>query len=183
MKITVTTLTDDIFILEVRDDMELENVKALCELECHIPAREINLLWNGQPLHDDKKKLKEYGVHDGDMLLLQRVQGAMGQGSVGFFNPGQAAPSTSGGTPMIDFGSIEMPGTSDGGGSRPARGGGGGGGRAADDPAAIRDMLLNSPHELSILKERNPPLAEALLSGNLGMGAVFITLMIISYYS
>lgn len=29
-------------------------------------------------------------------------------------------------------------------------------------------MLLANPHELSLLKERNPPLADALLSGDLG---------------
>ena len=39
---------------------------------------------------------------------------------------------------------------------------------SSDDPAVIREMLLNSPHDLAILKERNPPLAEALLSGDLG---------------
>lgn len=82
MKLTITTLSDDIFTLEVSNDMELENVKALCEFECGIPAGEISLLWNGRPLHDDKKKLKEYGVVDGDILLMQRIQGARGQGSV-----------------------------------------------------------------------------------------------------
>ena len=72
---------------------------------------------------------------------------------------------------MIDFGSISMPGmpsTSGAGpsaqspGSRPA------GSALPDDPAAIREMLLNSPHDLALLKERNPPLADALLSGDLG---------------
>jgi DNA damage-inducible protein 1 len=31
----------------------------------------------------------------------------------------------------------------------------------------LRELLLNSPHDVAMLKERNPPLAEALLSGNL----------------
>ena len=79
MKLTITSLTDDIYNLEVSDDMELENVKALCEFECGIPAAEFQLLWNGRPLVDLKKKLTDYGVADGDMLMLQRIQGARGQ--------------------------------------------------------------------------------------------------------
>ncbi|KAF0886514.1 DDI1 protein, partial [Crocuta crocuta] len=36
-----------------------------------------------------------------------------------------------------------------------------------DSPARVRSLLLSSPHDLSLLKERNPPLAEALLGGDL----------------
>ena len=41
-------------------------------------------------------------------------------------------------------------------------------GSLPEDPASIREMLLSSPRDLALLKERNPPLAEALLSGDLG---------------
>ena len=37
-----------------------------------------------------------------------------------------------------------------------------------NDPAHLRQMFLNDPHQLSLLKERNRPLADALLSGDLG---------------
>ena len=94
MHLTITTLNDEIFNLEVSDDMELENLKALCEFECGIPANEIQLLWNGRPLVDVKKKLSAYGISNGDILLLQRIQGARGQGQGQ--GQGQArAPQTS----------------------------------------------------------------------------------------
>lgn len=36
-----------------------------------------------------------------------------------------------------------------------------------DSPEYIREMFLGDPHQLSLLKERNPELADALLSGDL----------------
>ena len=74
MKVTVTTLNDEMFTLEVSEDMELENFKALCEFECGVPSAEISISLNGRPLQDDKKTLKEYGTGDGEVLLLQRLR-------------------------------------------------------------------------------------------------------------
>jgi DNA damage-inducible protein 1 len=56
MRLTITTLNDEIFSFEVSDDMDLENFRALCEIETNIVAREIVVFWNGRPLHDDKRK-------------------------------------------------------------------------------------------------------------------------------
>ncbi|XP_064610626.1 protein DDI1 homolog 2-like isoform X2 [Liolophura sinensis] len=163
MQLTVTTLSDQMFSLDVSDDLELENFKALCEFETEIPSSEIAILWNGRPLHDNKRTLKDYGIKNGDVLLLQQITGNQGQ-ALGF---GQQRQQQQGGPLSIDFGSIAIPG---GSGAHPAVG------RnqpprspqeAMEDPKSVRDILLASPHELSILKERNPELADALLSGSL----------------
>jgi len=55
MRLTVTTLADEIFTFEVSEDMELDSFRALCEIETGISAREIVVFWNGRPLHDDKR--------------------------------------------------------------------------------------------------------------------------------
>ena len=73
MKITVTTLSDDIFVLDVSEDLELENFKAFCEVESGYPAPEIVIAHNGMPLLDDKKSLKDHGIRDGDVVILQHM--------------------------------------------------------------------------------------------------------------
>lgn len=73
MKVTVTTLTDYIFVLDVSEDLELENFKAFCEVESGFPASEIAIAFNGRPLMDNKKSLKEHGVRDGDVVILQHM--------------------------------------------------------------------------------------------------------------
>lgn len=89
MKITVTTLSDDIFVLDVSEDLELENFKAFCEIESSVPANEIVIAFNGRPLMDDKKSLKDYGVQDGDAVILQRMHHSRSEGQAPQLDFGQ----------------------------------------------------------------------------------------------
>lgn len=73
MKVTATLEGDQIFTLDVSEDLELENFKALLEFECGVQSSQIVIFHNGVPLADDKKTLNGYGIKDGDVLLIQRA--------------------------------------------------------------------------------------------------------------
>ncbi|XP_030041705.1 protein DDI1 homolog 2 isoform X2 [Microcaecilia unicolor] len=165
MLITVYCVRKDLseitFSLEVDADFELQNFRALCELECGIPAAESQIIYAEVPLTDSHRSLASYGLKDGDVVILRQKENA---------DAGLAAPFS--GLPSIDFSSIAVPGAS---GRQPAQSRGlsppgsssSSSSQGLDNPALLREMLLSNPHELSLLKERNPPLADALLSGDL----------------
>lgn len=71
MKITVTTTTDNIFFLDVSEELELENFKAFCEVESGITSSQMVVVFNGKPLLDNQKTLKHFGIKDGDCVMLQ----------------------------------------------------------------------------------------------------------------
>ncbi|CAK7321775.1 Regulatory solute carrier protein family 1 member 1 [Vulpes lagopus] len=157
-------LSEVTFSLQVDADFELHNFRALCELESGIPAAESQIVYAERPLTDNHRSLASYGLKDGDVVILRQKENADPRPSVQFPN-----------LPRIDFRSIAVPGSS---GSRQRQPPGAQQSHSSpgdiasspqglDNPALLRDMLLANPHELSLLKERNPPLADALLSGDL----------------
>jgi len=74
MRITVTTLSEQTFVLEVPDLMPLKDFKDLCVRESGIQSSEMVVLFNGRPLLDVNRKLKEYGLRDGEFVVLLQVE-------------------------------------------------------------------------------------------------------------
>merc|ERR1712156_915014 len=73
-----------------------------------VPAKEMVIMFNGTVLKDDKKPLKEHGVKNGDMVVMEKVKKQT------------ATPMLGGGLNLPDFSKIKIPGASGGGGGKSA---------------------------------------------------------------
>ena len=63
------------FPVEVSPDLELINLKALCEQETNIATNQMSLSFNGRPLTDDFRTISSYSIQDNDILMVQAIVG------------------------------------------------------------------------------------------------------------
>ncbi len=73
MKLILTTLDGNIFSVEVSADIELINLKALCEQETKIETGKISLTHNGKILAGDSEPLSSFNLVDNDILMVQKM--------------------------------------------------------------------------------------------------------------
>jgi len=174
MLVTVTcSTTDAVYSLEVSPDIELENFRVLVGVESGLMERDdLVFFHNGKMLVGDKKTLSELNVLDNDVLLF----GTMPQDSFSGFmqNSSQdmSRQQTSTTISGIDWSSIRVPAIGQQSQASASKtfsfptSSSSSFSRLSDteDPESIRKMFLDDKHQLSLLKERNPHLADALHS-------------------
>lgn len=137
MRISILTDQGDLHTIEVDSQMELENIKALLEADCHIPAEEQALFHNEVELQDPKSTLEGNNVAPDDILTLRRR--IKKQRTTNIASVGAGASSR----PGVRPGQI-------------AQGGG-----DPHDAEQIRQHILSNPAVLRQLQGNQPELAEA----------------------
>jgi len=174
MKLMITTETEEVFELEVHEELEVETLEALCEIETGTPSGSFNLIHNGRFLTDGKSRLGDVSIKDGDVLLLYRVSpdaqcGAV-QSSEGALDSVNSADEQPG--PNRDV-AVATPASSSSASSSNNKVSAAFAALTEDrrrrliqEATTLREALLSRPEEVEILRDRNPLLAEALVSGD-----------------
>ncbi|OQV23903.1 Protein DDI1-like protein 2 [Hypsibius exemplaris] len=183
MRITFTTPNGEMVTLDLAEDMELENVKALCEYDLKIPAINMVISVNGQALTDDKKTLTAVGLKDGDVVLVLPAISNRPAAAAASPRPQPAAGGGGGGPtpskiPKIDFSTISVApgGTSRPSGSRQAQSSVAGTSGQAAAAAELRQAQLyaeqtrsqleSDPDAMEKITKESPELLAAILKAD-----------------
>ncbi|KAF9329534.1 DNA damage-inducible protein 1 [Podila minutissima] len=144
MRVSVLTEEGELHHLEFDSQMEVENIKALIEADCGVPAEDQQIFHNERELVDPKSTLQTHNVHEDDILTLRQKskQRAVQRPTLGM------APGSAGPEPPV----ATHPGQISSGGGN------------AHDAEQIRQHVLSDPTLLQQLRERQPALAEAAVN-------------------
>ncbi|KAF9952757.1 DNA damage-inducible protein 1 [Mortierella alpina] len=140
MRISILTDQGELHTIEVDSQMELENIKALLEADCNIPAEEQVLFHNEVELEDAKSTLEGNKVAQDDILTLRRRVKKQRTTNIAAIGSGVR---TGGGGPSVHPGQISQ------------------GGGDPHNAEQIRQHLISNPAMLRQLQETQPELAEA----------------------
>ncbi|KAG0325495.1 DNA damage-inducible protein 1 [Podila horticola] len=144
MRVSVLTEEGELHHLEFDSQMEVENIKALIEADCGVPAEDQQIFHNERELVDPKSTLQTHNVHEDDILTLRQKSK---QRAVQRPTPGVAPGSGRSAASVATH-----PGQISSGGGN------------AHDAEQIRQHVLSDPTLLQQLRERQPALAEAALN-------------------
>ncbi|KAL7335784.1 DNA damage-inducible protein 1 [Mucor circinelloides] len=82
MLLTVTTDGEEMYNLDIDNQMAIEDLKALLEAESGVPPQSQHLFFSGKELNEAKKTLEEYGVGENEIIHMQQLAPQQqGQGS------------------------------------------------------------------------------------------------------
>ncbi|CAO3563651.1 unnamed protein product [Mortierella alpina] len=138
MRISILTDQGELHTIEVDSQMELENIKALLEADCNIPAEEQVLFHNEVELEDAKSTLEGNNVAQDDILTLRRRVKKQRTTNIAAIGSGART-----GGPSVHPGQISQ------------------GGGDPHNAEQIRQHLISNPAMLRQLQETQPELAEA----------------------
>ncbi|XP_075252247.1 protein DDI1 homolog 2-like [Convolutriloba macropyga] len=149
MHLTLTSLNgEDVFMLEIDDQMTVEDFKAVFSAESSISADRVIFFHNNLPLADNKATLASYKVKDNDIIGFQTQESGQADLLSALASMAYRGQSANGQAQSSSM--------------RPSPGNKRTLQRNNEDPETIRQVFLSDPHQLSILKERNPELANAI---------------------
>ncbi|ORY64664.1 hypothetical protein LY90DRAFT_227384 [Neocallimastix californiae] len=72
MKISILTDKDELINLDVTPELIFSELKKTISEKINVPVDEIILIYNGNPIQDDTKTIKDFSISDDDIVQLIR---------------------------------------------------------------------------------------------------------------
>ena len=108
MQITVTASDGRLYPLDISEDLQVMDLKALLEMETGITTDQMILIFNMTPLDNDEATLRDCNIQEGDVLVVTKVDESDVHVDQRPHRPIQSG-SQSDILPTIDWGAVHVP--------------------------------------------------------------------------